>query len=151
MLIIREGSCPEPTLRVAGGIVHPSRLTCDLGNEPQVAVGAQVADVPACRKHPTIIVLNRGDGPDSPWDFIAANGVEHPVLVDLVAKDPARQDVDVEQLGVAIIPTRALAKLSLLGRAGNWVESRHGSFSFRRERHSRPGARRHAGLGADAY
>src|SRR4029450_1708240 len=109
MLIIGERACPEPTLWIAGGIIHPRALRCDLGNEVKCAVRAQIADVPTRSKQPTLIVLDRSDGSNGPRDVMGAHRGEPTVVVDLVAVDPATEYVDVQQLLISVVPSGGLA------------------------------------------
>ncbi len=140
-LIMGNRAGPEPTLRIAGGIVHASSRRCHLSQRAQLALRAKVAEAPLRREQQALIVCDRGNRPHGARHLVRLNGHHNAVLNNPVAKDPPNKNVDSEQLASPGVPPNTLAELALLRRAGNCVTS-HVSHSFRM--HPKPGPRRHA-------
>ena len=77
-LIMGHRAGPEPTLRIACGIVHPSSGRCHVSHRAYFAVRAKIAEALFSGEQPTPIAGDRGNRPHGAGHVILATGTMTP-------------------------------------------------------------------------
>src|SRR4030095_1771245 len=98
MWVVRLAPAPQPPLRIACRIVHPSRLGRDGRKRTNRAIEREVRESASGCEQKHVVAMHGRDGTDRVRHVIHADWRQRTILLDTVTVNTTLEDVDAQQL-----------------------------------------------------